>query len=601
VGRLQPGVSAAQAQAALQPAFLQAAYTAQPRPPKNWAQLAVSPVQGAQALNDPNPALNTEMLALMAMVGLVLLIACANVALLVLARNQARQGDFRTRLALGASAGRVARQLLTESAALVLVACGLGWWLAIELTAAVARWENLEISLAPDRSALAFTAAVAAAVAIAVSLAPLRRALRLRARLAPGSRVVRGGAGFGRLLAGAQIALSLALIANALLLVRSMRNVDHTVYGIRNPGLAVFDVSAPQDAPDGVFSRTQRTQFFQTLLQQLRATPGVQAATLLENRLGAGWSNNNGAVIDGVSPLGPNHFAAVRTNTVGADYFATLGQPLLAGRDFTDADVLAATQARALAAAARARNPKAALAPLPGVAVVNQTFVEKYMHGRSPLGHLLGSSTIVGLAQDAKYTSAQESARPMAWYPMSGGDTTMTVEVRMAGDAQTSLPALRSAMARIAPTLPLGQLTTQTAQWQESYADQSLQGRLALFFGLLAAVLVSTGLYGTLAYKVSQRTQEIGVRVALGATRARVIGMVLGESLWLALAGLALGVPLAWAGGRSIQSMLYHVPANDGASLALAAAGLLALALLAALAPAHRAAAVDPLIALRSD
>src|SRR6185437_10682954 len=238
VGRLQPGVSAAQAQAALQPAFLQAAYTAQPRPPKNWAQLAVSPVQGAQALNDPNPALNTEMLALMAMVGLVLLIACANVALLVLARNQARQGDFRT---------------------------------------------------------------------------------------------------------------PLALIANALLLVRSMRNVDHTVYGIRNPGLAVFDVSAPQDAPDGVFSRTQRTQFFQTLLQQLRATPGVQAATLLENRLGAGWSNNNGAVIDGVSPLGPNHFAAVRTNTVGADYFATLGQPLLAGRDFTDADVLAATQARALA------------------------------------------------------------------------------------------------------------------------------------------------------------------------------------------------------------------------------------------------------------
>jgi ABC-type lipoprotein release transport system permease subunit len=208
---------------------------------------------------------------------------------------------------------------------------------------------------------------------------------------------------------------------------------------------------------------------------------------------------------------------------------------------------------------------------------------------------------VVGVAADAKYTSATEKPRPMAWTPVGGGSGTLQVEVRGVSDAQTLLPVLRSAMQRIDPTLPLEQPMTQAEQWQESYSDQSLMGRLAMFFGLLAAVMVATGLYGTLAYKVGQRTPEIGVRMALGASRGRVVGMVLGESLALALIGLGVGLPLAWAGGRTIGGLLFGVTPNSVGTLSLAAAGLLLVALCAALAPAVRAAGVDPLIALRSD
>jgi hypothetical protein len=322
------------------------------------------------------------------------------------------------------------------------------------------------------------------------------------------------------------------------------------------------------------------------------------------NRLGSGWSNNDSVKIDGIAPLGPNRSAPLRTNPVGAGYFTVMGQALLSGRDFTDADLLTAMSIGAMADAARAakQTGPATLPPVP--TVVNQTFVDKYLHGHSALGHALAfgqNGIVVGVAADAKYTSATEKPRPMAWTPVGGGSGTLQVEVRGVSDAQTLLPVLRSAMQRIDPTLPLEQPMTQAEQWQESYSDQSLMGRLAMFFGLLAAVMVATGLYGTLAYKVGQRTPEIGVRMALGASRGRVVGMVLGESLALALIGLGVGLPLAWAGGRTIGGLLFGVTPNSVGTLSLAAAGLLLVALCAALAPAVRAAGVDPLIALRSD
>ncbi len=597
VGRLQPGVTIAQARAALAPVFARAAYATLTRPRTRAAQLTLRPAAGAQALNDPTPRFNLELEALMAMVGLVLLIACANVSLLLLAKHQARRQEFHLRLALGANAWHLARQLLAECAILVTAATALGWALAVWLTRMTAAWERLRFSLAPDAAALGFTMTVAVAVAVLMSLAPLRAVLTQRRRLAFNAGATRGAGRFGWVLATLQVALSLALVANAALLVRSLRNVENVRYGMRNQGLVVFGLSMPRAAGGGTHASVaaadaQRLAYFRSVVQQLRQVPGVAGVTLLQNRLGGGWSDNSGVTVDGVSPFGPHRLAPLRLNFVGADYFSVLQQPLLAGRGIAASD-LSVPPVRT-----SAYEPTT-------VAVVNQYFVSQYLHGRPALGRLIGvfdmTARIVGVAADSQYTSAQEKPRPMAWLPYPGNFGTMQIEVRGTGATEALLARLRQAMLRIAPSQPMQQPMTQIAQWQSSYSDQTMMGRLAIFFGLLALMLVATGLYGTLAYRVSRRTAEVGVRMALGAGRARVLWMVLRESLALAAAGLLAGAPLAWMGARMLASVLFGVQPGEPVALLAAGAGLLLVALAAALAPALRAASVDPLRALRTE
>ena len=272
----------------------------------------------------------------------------------------------------------------------------------------------------------------------------------------------------------------------------------------------------------------------------------------------------------------------------GPDYFHTLGTAVLLGRDFNDGDLEIA----------------------PRVAIVNQTFAKKYLDGRTPLGHQVGLGfdadrqyTIIGVAADSKYTEVREKARPMAYFPYTQirGNATLQYEVRTAGDPAAWMPAIRRAVNDYAPGLALLQPTTQQAQFELGFSDERVFFRLSMFFGLLAALLVATGLYGTLAYTVSRRTSEVGVRMALGAQRGQVLWMILRGSLMVTLAGVVVGLPLALAATKVLQSMLFGVQPRDPATFAAALAGIAAVSLVASLIPALRAASVDPMMALREE
>jgi predicted permease len=334
-----------------------------------------------------------------------------------------------------------------------------------------------------------------------------------------------------------------------------------------------------------VHSEAESVRFFRELLARLRAVPGVESVTTLSNRIGSGWSNNTGASVDGKSPLG-DKFAPMRWNIAGPDYFHVFGTPIVLGRDFNDADSESA----------------------PRVAIINQTFATRYLAGRPPLGHQVGLNdrpdgqyTIVGVAADSKYTGVREEARPIAYFPFTQvrGNATLQFELRTAGDPAAWLPAVRRAVNDYAPGLALLQPMTQQAQLEGSFSEERLFFRLSLFFGLLAAFLVATGLYGTLSYTVSRRTSEVGVRMALGAQRRQVLWMVMRGSLVVTLAGVLIGVPLAIACTRLLRSILFGITPGDPLTFAFALAGIALVALAASLVPAMRAASVDPTVALR--
>ncbi len=313
---------------------------------------------------------------------------------------------------------------------------------------------------------------------------------------------------------------------------------------------------------------------------------GVEGVTLMSNRIGSGWSNNTDALVDGHSPLGGDAYAPMRWNRVGPDYFHVLGTPVVLGRDFTDADSEDA----------------------PRAAIVNQTFANKYLAGRPPLGHQVGLNnrpggqyTIVGVAADSKYTDVREEARPTAYFPCAQGrgNATLHFEVRTAGDPAAWMPAVRRAVNEYAPRLALLQPRTQQAQFEQTFSEERLFFRLSMFFGLLAALLVATGLYGTLAYTVSRRTSELGVRMALGAQRAEVLWMVMRGSLAVTLAGMAIGLPLATLATKAVRSTLFGITPGDPFTYAFSLIGIALVALGASLIPALRAASVDPMVALR--
>jgi predicted permease len=328
--------------------------------------------------------------------------------------------------------------------------------------------------------------------------------------------------------------------------------------------------------------------FYQNLLDKLRVLPGVESVTVMEERLGSGWSDNSDMQVDGRLPDVANGASrTVRSNVAGPEFFHTLGVPVLAGRDFADSDTVAS----------------------PHVGIVNEQFAERFLPNRNPLGHSIGTDdgrytmTIVGVVKDHKYRSIDEEPIPMAWYeyaqiPMVGS---MTVEMRVHGEPMSIIPSARKALQQLDPNLPLIRPITQRAQFDTTISQQVLFARLAGFFGFLAVVLVATGLYGTMAYRVSMRTAEIGVRMAVGARRGQVVWMVLKDSLLLTAAGLAMGVPLAMLVGRALTSSLYGVKPLDGMTYLLTVVAVAVVALAASAVPAGRAASIDPVRALRAE
>jgi predicted permease len=586
IARLTPGVSATQALAEAKPRYERIAYTGLSVPDAKTPKvtLAFQPARGIEGL-DTDGNYKTGVTVLMALVSLVLVIACTNVAMLLVAKKSARQREFSVRLALGASNWQIFRQLLLES--ILLVACGavLGWCFAELATSALAKWSQIETGLAPDATVLLFTFAICAMAALAFGLAPLIPALRvpiagsLKASVSTSYRT-RSGKWAGNIVMAAQMTFCFVLLVAAGLLMRTLENYRSTNLGMRAQGVLVFGLT-----PQKTSSTAQNLNFYRTLLDRLRTLPGVESVTFAGNRPGSGWSDNNSATIDGVEHTYTE--APLRSNTVGPDFFHVLGVPVIAGREINDSDTETSQR----------------------VAVVNETFAKRLMPGMNPVGHQLGGhqigdksgNTIVGVVKDSKYTSVDEKPIPMAYYPytQTAGVTHLEVEVRSSGQVAGLLPSIERAIRAMDSNLPLENPMTQDAVFEQSYAQQQLFARLSGSFGLLAAFLVAVGLYGTLAYRLARRTAEIGVRMAVGARPSQVLWMVVRENLQVTAAGLAFGFVIAVAAAGLMRSMLFGLQPRDPGVIIVAFAMVVLVSLLASLLPARSAASIPPVQALR--
>jgi len=576
MARLRQGVTPIQAQQALVGTFGGVVkQTVGTVDEKQWKPLLdFVPARGISGYNSD---LRTPVEILMGLVGLVLLIACTNVVMMVQARNTAREYEFSLRMAIGAGRASIFRQLLCESVLLVVVGASAGWLFALSATQMLASWSGVETGLSPDRTVLLFTIGISAVAALAFGLFPLWSASRV-----PVAGVLRSGSttttatrsrlNGARVTLSAQIAVCLVLLVSAGLLLRTLRNYANENLGVETQGLLVFGVT-PQRGVD-------EHAFYRRLLDRIGQIPSVESVSLAENRPGSGWSDNNDLVLDGVE----KQDAILRSNNVGPDFFRTMGVPMLAGRDLAASDTETTQR----------------------VAVVNETFVKKFLSQTNPVGHALGRKnpfTIVGVARDSKYTSVDEEPRPMAFYGAMQFKAmgNLHVEVRTRGHATAMLPAIRKAVSAMYPDVPLEQPMTQAAQFEKSYRQQRMFAALGGFFGVLAALLVATGLYGAHSFRVSRRSTEIGVRMALGATRGQVLMMFLKESLWVLVFGVVAGIPLTLLAIRPLKSMLYQMSPFDVSSFVVAIVAISAVSAGAALLPARRAASVDPMRALRTE
>ena len=604
VGRLKPGVSPEQAQAALSTI---AAQLAQAYKETNENQAAtVSP------LSEGDPTERGTLLSvarlLLAVVGLVLLIACANVANLLLARAAARRKEISIRLALGAGRRRLVKQLLTESVLLALLGGAAGLLLAVWLVGAAQAYPppanlfDAAFDFSLDRRVFAFTLLLSVATGVLFGLAPalqsskpdLVAALKDEAALLPGQ----GGAGARRfslrnLLVVAQVALSLVLLISAGLFLRSLQQARRI-----DPG---FDPERVLSVPLNVnllrYTKAQGQEFYRQVLERVRAIPGVQSATLTRTPPLSGASRQTSVTVAGGEPTerqrssesagGAAEVAenATLASSVGPDYFQTLRIPLLRGRDFTAQDREGA----------------------PGVVIVNETFAARYFPGRDPLGQRISFGgakgpwmEVVGLARDGKYVTLGEAPAPFVYQPLAQRhETGMTLLVRTGGDPAGYAPAVRREVQALEPNLPVTNSRPMTELLAMSLYPARMGALLLGGFGLLALLLASVGLYGVMSYSVSRRTREIGIRMALGAERRDVLRLVLREGMTLVAAGLALGLVAAFSATRLLAGFLYGVSTTDPSAFVAVAALLALVALAASLVPALRAARVDPLEALR--
>jgi predicted permease len=583
LARLRPSILPDLAQRILQPTFWQSASEGIGQlDPKRWpAHLGFEPLRGIPGAQD---RYRTPLKIMMALVGLILLIACTNVALLFIARNTVRQREFAVRMALGARADRVFRQLLTESFLLVGAGAALGWTLAIAATRALAAWASIDAGLAPDWRVLLFTLALASLSAFLFGMIPMRGTMRisLEQELKNNNQNMsssRGRVRNGNAAMALQIAMCLTLLVASSLALRSLLNYQRQDLGMQADSLLVFDVN-PQNIP----TDAQALLFYPRLLGGIQAIPGVQAVSLVRHRPGSGWLESQGLTLDGVVPRDPSGSrAGVYNNDVGPGYFQTMGIPLLQGRE--------------IAASDRPDTPR--------VALVNEEFVKRFLPNGA-LGHRIDDHPgyeIIGVIKDSKYKRVAEDASPTVYYPLAQRGMTgqLTVEVRAGASPTALLPQIQRATRTLDPNMPLQKPMTQAAQFEESYLTPRLFSRLAVGFGLLAAFLVATGIYGTLAYRVQRRKSEIGVRMAFGASRSSISRMVLRESLWLTLSGFITGLPLCFAVTRLLRTQLYRLDAIDPISFLAAASITILVVFCAALVPARKAASVNPMDALRSE
>ena len=601
MGRVAAGATAEQARASLEPIFQATAR-------EGWlagsgrddgvgstmpevATLAADP--GAQGENDRRRLYAESVRTLMGLVGVLLLVASANVANLLLARGSARRREIALQLALGAGRARIVRQLLGESVLLAFMGTALGllfayWSRGLLLGLRQFNGAAAVLDLPLDARVLAFTIGVTAAVAVLFGLAPALRATRidLTSEFQSGGRLLgtRARSRLGQALMVVQIALSLVLLVSAGLFVQTLRNLEQVAPGFNPEQLALFRIEA---SPAG-YPREGFTRLHLQLQERLEQIPGVRAATFSRVPLLAGTRSNRRTIIPGYTPPAGTSLN-ININGVSPNFFSAMEIPLFAGRSFTDADAEAA----------------------PKVAIVGHAFARRYFGGSNPVGLRItfgaNSNTpateidIVGMVRDAKYTTLREADPVTIYLPAAQMlDGVANYAVRTAGEPAAIGGAIRAAVREIDPTLPVIDLRTQEQQIERRTSEERLFAQLSSFFGVVALTLACVGLYGLMSYLVLQRTGEIGLRLALGARPAEVLRMVLRESLALVAIGVVVGAAVAYGVRRFVESLLFGVTAADPLTYAVVAAVLVAVTLLASLRPARRAARVDPMTALRA-
>ena len=592
VGRLAPGITPEQAKRRMAD-FATRLKEAEPQSyPPDWT-LAVTPL-AERATGGVRKAL----LMLLGAVGLVLLIACANVANLLLARGASRGKEIAIRTALGAGRGRIVRQLVTESMLLALAGGALGVGLAWTTIRWVTSLEAVEMPVGTDvrigGPVLLFTLGVALLTGFVFGLAPALQLARtdLNGTLKEGGRSAaadRGGHVARRALVVLETALALTLLVGAGLLIRSFARLQAVDPGFASENLLTFNVALPQAK---YTSDTARMAFFEELLPRLAALPGVRSVGATSVLPFSGGGNTRSFMIEGYEPPPDQQDPWGDFRVVTSDYLRTLGAPLLEGRYFTEQD----------------GGPDA-----PGVAIVDDEMVRRYWPNEDPIGKRLSLGrtaagervwrTVVGVVGHTKHESLDADARVQLYIPyrQSGGSGFMTVAMRTAGDPLALAAAARRTVQGIDPDQPIASIATMDQLLAESVGERRFSMTLVGAFAGMALLLASLGIYGMVAFAVSQRTREIGVRMALGARPRDVLSLVTWQGMQPVLLGVVLGVGAAFAATRLLESMLYGVGAADPLTFASVVGVLVLAALLASVLPARRATRIDPTRALQAD
>jgi predicted permease len=597
MARLRPGVTKERAEATLVPMFQQFVESTVSNAEERADLPVLSLEEGAGGLDFLRRAYSKPLWVLMAMVGLVLLIACANLANLLLARAARRQREIAVRVSLGAGRWRVARQLLTESVLLSTAGGTLGVvfaaWGISALTALLSGGPNGFTSHAElNWVVLGATAALSMVTGLLFGLAPAVQATRFDVASSGITRALKESTGgvrrrtflrisLSQALVASQIALLVLILAGAGVFVHTLSNLHSVNAGFNPQGVLLFTV----DAGRAGRAETELPRLYADLQTRFAVIPGVRSATLSDLRLLSGTAYVKRMAV----PNSPAGGTDTLTMSVGPSFFETMQIPILLGRTIGAKD-----------------------ADGPPVAVVNESFVKKYLAGENPVGrhfqvgqkNSMKDTEIVGVSKDALYSSLKRRVTPTVYLPYGqqvGNRNQVTYELRTAGDPLSYVSAVRQIVREADSRIPLTDIRTQAAQMEQTLTNEIVFAKLCSAFAILALAIASIGLYGTMAYTVARRTNEIGIRMALGAKRGRVMGMVLREVAMLAAAGLAIGLPAAFATSKYLASFLFQLKPNDPVSIAGAVGILVAAAMAAGYVPARRASRIDPMGALRHE
>jgi len=634
LARLKPGLSIGEAQADATTIFRnEMLYGVAPlSKPEDAPAITLRPARSG--LNGETSQIAPALYVTMVIVAFILLIACANVAGLTLARSASRQKEIAVRLALGAGRARIIRQLLTESVLLAVAGGALGVLVAVWGVDAIASLlsngsgEPFPFAVAPDWRVLLFTLAITFLTGILFGLAPsLRRSrvdltpsLKENASSLPGAAAHTGRRfRLGDGLVVGQVALSMVVLVGAGLLVRTLRNLRAINPGFDAQNILLFGL----DPVLAGYTDQQTQQLYSNLQQRFAALPGVISVSYSEDALLAGGWAAGSVHVDGAPP---KQYANAGELPVGLNFFSTMRIPILAGRSFTSADFAsaAATNAAQKARDADAENANPASSPAspsptaldeayyhsaPVPIVVNESFAREYLENKSPVGLHMGNAdrgdipnpgpgyTIVGVVGDTKYAQLRRKTAPIIFLPLVSNSAHF--ELRIAANPTALVKNVREIVSQAGDNLPLTDVRTQTEQIDHILFQERLMSRLSSFFAALALVLACIGLYGLLSYEVARRTRELGIRVALGAHHRDISRLVIGQGILLALIGAAIGIAAAVGVTRFMSAMLYDVRANDPLTMVAVAALLILVAFAACYIPARPAMKVDPMVALR--